>query len=114
MDIVSLLAAFGLRSIATALVQAWLTTRHSQTQRSFEERKEAYIGLLDVFGRFASKNSDDLGKQFAYWEVRCALVGPPELVNSIAELKETPTGLERQTALDGLIRIMRKDLGVAL
>ena len=114
MDVVSLLAAFGLGSIATAFVQAWLTTRQSKTQRSFDERKEAYIGLIDVYGRLAAKNSDDLRKQFAYWEIRCALVGPPELVQAIANLKETPTGTERQHALDRLTSIMRKDLGVAL
>lgn len=45
MDFISLLTAFGLGSIVTAFVQAWLTKKSHLENRNFQEKKEAYVAF---------------------------------------------------------------------
>jgi hypothetical protein len=65
-SIVPLLTAFGLGSTVTALVQSYLHIRTTLEQRNFEERKMAYIGLLEAYHKAAVEGTDEAAKEFAY------------------------------------------------
>ena len=48
-QILSLITAFGLGSIVTALIQSWLAQRAMKGERSFREKQAAYVGLLEAY-----------------------------------------------------------------
>lgn len=64
-DVLRLLAAFGLGSIVTAFVQAWTTRAARSEDRSYDERKTAYVGLLEAYHQAAVERTDTAAKQFA-------------------------------------------------
>ncbi|MBI1236352.1 MAG: hypothetical protein GC188_06680 [Alphaproteobacteria bacterium] len=115
MDIISLLTAFGLGSIVTALIQTYLNRRSKIEDRNFEERKAAYIGLLQAYHRAAVENSEEAGKEFAYWQMRCELVSPAKVRNAIQAIVDTnETPKERRIAHEALKGALRDDLGVSI
>ena len=113
MDLLSLLTAFGLGSIATAVIQAFLKRRSDVEDRRFEERKEAYIGLLQAYHRAAVDNDNKAGKEFAYWQMRCELVAPAPVRRAIEEIiASNDDRAARQVAHERLKSELRADLGV--
>lgn len=112
-EIVPLLTAFGLGSIVTALVQSWLAQRSNEDDRAFREKQAAYVGLLEAYHRAAVEQSDEAGKAFAYWQMRCELVGPPAVRNAISQIVGTNDDRPGREAADRDLReAMRADLGI--
>jgi hypothetical protein len=112
--IVPFLAAFGLGSIVTALVQAALTNRTRGLDRRFGEKQAAYIGLLEAYYRANVEDSDETSKTFAYWQMRCELVASRSVRDAIARIVATnddPDG--RLRADTDLKAAMRADLKFA-
>lgn len=113
MQLIPLLTAFGLGSIVTALIQAWLLQRAKEDERRFREKQAAYVGLLEALHRAAIENSIEAGKQFAYWQMRCALVSPKSVRQAIKRIPETNDDrVERLKAMDELEAAMRADLHI--
>lgn len=113
MSIISLLTAFGLGSIVTALVQAWLKNRSEHNVRSFQEKQAAYIGLLEAYHQAAIKPSQEAAKNFAYWQMRCELVAPERVraaIQSIVDTNDDRKG--RDLAHEELKCAMREDLNL--
>ena len=114
LDIVSLLAAFGLGSIATAIVQALLSQRLQKTQLSYNERKEDYIGLLEAYREAATNRSAKSAKSFAYWQIRCELVAPKAVRSAVQEMIDTKPGSPERFAAEAALKAaIRADLGIA-
>ena len=112
-DWLGFLGAFGLGSVITALVQSWLSTRTQERDRSFRERKEAYIGLLEAYHQAAIEGTDEASKNFAYWQIRCDIVGPPTVRNAIEEIIASNADKKsRLRAHEMLKSSMRQDLGI--
>jgi len=88
-QLIPLLTAFGLGSVVTALVQAWLTRRSQEDERRFREKQGAYVGLLEAYHRAAVEGTDDAAKAFAYWQMRCELVAPEAVRDAIRRIVET-------------------------
>lgn len=115
MNLLSLLTAFGLGSIVTALVQAWLAQRSKTDERRFREKQAAYVGLLEAYHRAAVEGTDEAGKHFAYWQMRCDLVAPEivrRAIERIVETNDDRSGSERAKAHDGLKAAIRADLNI--
>ncbi|MEL7429631.1 MAG: hypothetical protein AAFN43_06490 [Pseudomonadota bacterium] len=109
--ILPLLTAFGLGSVFTALVQSWLASKHERAKRLFDERKEAYVGLLEAYHLAAVEPSDKNSKHFAYWQMRCDLVGSKALSEAIRKIIDTNENQDlRFTAHEELKEAMREDL----
>jgi hypothetical protein len=109
MDIIQFLSAFGLAAIITALVQAWLSQRADIAKRNFQEKKEAYVGVLDSFRIYFSEESSENQRNVAYWHARCELVASPEVRSILKRMIEKD---KNAGAIDELQIAMRKDLGV--
>lgn len=108
-----LLTAFGLGSIVTALMQAWLSQRSKQDERAFAEKQKAYIGLLEAYHRAAVEGTDETAKAFAYWQMRCELVAPPSVREAIARIVETNDNRAgREAAHNQMKSAMRSDLRI--
>jgi hypothetical protein len=113
MAIVPFLTAFGLGATVTAIIQAWLAKRAENSKRSFQERKECYVGLLEAYHRAAVEKTDEAAKNFAYWQMRCELVAPKQVRNAIVEIVNTNDDRERrEIAHENLKDVLRKDLAI--
>lgn len=111
--VVSVIAAFGLGSLLTAFLQSWLTRRSQIDERNFEERKQAYIGLLEAYHRAAVDGTDAAAKEFAYWQMRCELVAPETVREAIERIVSTNDDKgARRVAHEQLKGALRSDLGV--
>lgn len=111
--IIPLLTAFGLGSVIAALLQAHFNNLNQTNKRRFEEKKEAYIGLLEAYHRAAVEGTDDAAKHFAYWQMRCELVAPDlvrKAIERIVETNDDPRA--RSSAHDALKETLRRDLNV--
>ena len=113
-DVFRLLAGFGLGSIVTAFVQAWMTRTARNEGRSFDERKTAYVGLLEAYHKAAVERTEAAAKQFAYWQVRCDLVAPQSVRDAVVQIVATNDDREGSVAAkDALTKAKRAELGIA-
>ncbi len=113
MTFIPLLTAFGLGSIVTAIVQAWLSRRTQRDERGFKEKQAAYVGLLEAYHRAAVEGTDQSSKAFAYWQMRCELVAPHAVRDAIRRIVETNDNKpERMRADHDLKTAMRTDLRI--
>lgn len=111
--ILPLITAFGLGSVITALIQSYLAGRASNAARNFQEKKEAYVGLLQAFHRAGVEGTEEAAKEFAYWQMRCELVASKEVRDAIVEvIKTNDDRPKRNIAVDKLQDALRADLGV--
>ena len=112
-QILSLITAFGLGSIVTALVQSWLARKSMKDERSFREKQTAYVGLLEAYHRAAVEGTDETSKAFAYWQMRCELVATPEVRDAIRRIVATNDDRAGRIQADrDMKEAMRADLGV--
>lgn len=114
-QILSLITAFGLGSIVTAIVQSWLARKSIKDERSFREKQAAYVGLLEAYHRAAVEGTDESSKLFAYWQMRCELVASAAVRDAVRRIVETNDNRAgREKADNDMKKAMRADLGVAL
>lgn len=113
MQLISLITAFGLGSVVTTFIQSWLSQKAANGERSFREKLAAYVGLLEAYHRAAVEGTDEAAKHFAYWQMRCDLVGSVKVRNAIHRIVETNDDrLERSNAHEILKDALREDLGI--
>ena len=112
-QLVPLLTAFGLGSIMTVVIQSWLTQRSKMKARAFQETQAAYVGLLEAYHRAAVEGTDEAGKAFAYWQMRCELVAPVEVREAISRVVATNDDRPERIKADHEMKTaMRADLGI--
>jgi len=117
MELVQLLSAAGvggvIGSLLTTLIQTWFARKQVRDTRVFEEKKEAYIGLLDAYRTVALANTEEARVQFAYWRIRCDLIGSLSALTAIEALASSnPNSTERNDAEAMLKKEIRSDLGI--
>jgi hypothetical protein len=112
LDFIALLTAFGVGSIMTAIIQFWLSARATGKQRMYDERKAAYIGLLQSWKEYESAEPSKRGEyEIGHWLLRSQLVASePTLLNLINWEQTIPGSQERIAATKTLKTAMRKDL----
>ena len=117
MDVVQLISAAGIGdiigSVITTLLQSWIANNQRLDDRKFQEKKEAYLGLLDAYRNVATSCTKDSSLDFAYWIMRCNLVSPSYMKEAITNLENTKSGsVERAKALETLANSMSKALDI--
>ncbi len=112
MDWVSYLTVFGAGSLLTALVQIILNNRAISRRRQYDERKEAYIGLLEAWVRQENESfTDESSRDVGHWVLRSELVASAPVFDFLQKWKNTePGSAERIDATDCLKQAMRDDL----
>jgi hypothetical protein len=120
MDIVQLVSAAGIGgiigSLLTSVVQSFLAHKSYLAQRNFQEKKDAYMGLLTAYHKALVDRADpDNRKEFAHWQMRCDLVAPRKVRDAIQEIVDANTANDTQRRIDAhenLKKLLRDDLGV--
>lgn len=110
-NITNLLIAFGSGSIISTAVQYFFNERSKRKTLLFQEKKEAFVGLLEAYHKAAVEPSETAAKNFAYWQMRCDLVCSPQTRSAIEEIVNTNENREKRSiAHDRLKTCLSKDL----
>ncbi|UWQ36674.1 hypothetical protein K3552_14485 [Leisingera aquaemixtae] len=98
--------------MVTAIVQSWLSLRAQTKARSFQERKEAYIGLLEAWVRQENDNFSEMSLlDVGHWVLRAELVASAKVFSLLKTWQETlPGSMERKQTTDAFKAAMRQDL----
>lgn len=90
MELISvLIGGLGLGSLLTALLNHLVSRRAVVTDRRYQEKQEAYLGLLNALHQAAVKPSDENSKAYALWQVRCELFGSAAVAKYAQRMTET-------------------------
>lgn len=106
-----MLGSFGIGSVITSITTNYLARRSATNDRWYQEKREAYIGLLTALHDAAVKPSDEASKAYALWQAKCTIFGSDavtEYAQRIIDTNDYPEG--RAKAFDALIKAMREDL----
>lgn len=121
-EVIQILSAAGIGgiigSLVTTTVQAWFAQKASAGTRSFQERKEAYIGFLEALHRSEVEGSAEASLRAGHWQNRCELVAPAPVRTLIADIFRTNPvhgnpHPERPAVISALKAAMRADLGIS-
>jgi hypothetical protein len=109
----ALLGGLGIGTLLTQVVSHFMMRRASVSDRLYQEKRAAYLGLLDALHNAAAHPSDENSKAYALWQTRCALFGSTEVMVAAQEIVDTNDGppARRNFAFHKLLRAMRVDLG---
>jgi hypothetical protein len=106
-------------SLLTTFVQGWLAQRSAQNVRNFQEKREAYVGILEAIHNADINETREAALTAGYWYNRCQLVASKDVLRAMSMLFETnplPSGEvhpKRREALEKIHAAMRRDLRVA-
>ena len=100
-------------SAITAIVQWKLNVHIEEKKRNFNEKKDAYIGLLSALRNANLNKTKEAAIEYAFWLARVELVGHKEVVVFANSVKDSaPNSKEMDASFKGLISEMRRDLNI--
>ena len=110
--ILPLIGGLGIGAILKSVVDHLNTRRAVSQDRIYQEKREAYLGLLGALHKAAVQPSDENSKEFALWQTRCQLFGSEEVAKHVQQIIDTNDGTlaARQAAFAGMLEAMRADL----
>lgn len=77
--ILPLVGGLGLGWLLKSIIDHFIARRAITRDRLYQEKREAYFGLLDALHQAATKPSDENSKTYALWQTRCQLFGSPDV-----------------------------------
>lgn len=110
--ILPLIAGLGLGSLLKSVTDHFMARRASSHDRWYQEKREAYLGLLNALHEAAVHPSDENSKHYALWQTRCDLFGSQDVskyAQEMVETNDTPRAA-RDAAFRNLIEAMKTDL----
>lgn len=111
MDWIALLGIFGLGSVVTSIVQWKIKRADERNELRFREKREAYLGLIEAYRDVALNNSQKSKMDYAYWRLRCQLVGTDAVNRKIEKFSMSePRSEEMRISEQDLIDELRNDL----
>lgn len=106
-----LASGLGIGTLLQTVASHFISRKSAVSDRLYQEKREAYLGLLDALQRAAVKHSNENAKNYAVWQHRCDLFGSPEVARHAEEMVLTnDKPQERAEAFRKLIEAMRDDL----
>jgi hypothetical protein len=110
--ILPLLAGLGIGSLLKSIADHFMARRANTNDRWYQEKREAYLGLLESLHNAAVHPSDENSKAFAFWQARCELFGSKDVTSYAQAMIATNDGPQerRNEAFKGLLQAMKTDL----
>jgi len=112
--ILPLIAGLGIGSLLKSIADHFMIRRASAHDRWYQEKREAYLGLLKSLHDAAVNPSDENSKTFALWQTRCELFGSKDVAKYAQAIVDTNDGPRerRNEAFKNLLEAMKADLNV--
>lgn len=110
--ILPLVGGLGIGAVIKSVIDHFNARRAVSQDRLYQEKREAYLGLLGALHKAAVKHSDENSKEFALWQTRCQLFGSPDVSRFIQAIVDSNDGpsVDREAAFRGMVDAMRADL----
>lgn len=108
--ITALIGGLGIGTLLNSFFNAYNDKKKQQSNRLYEEKRNAYIGLLEALHDAAVNPSNAASKKYALWQTRCSLFGAKDVISFAQKMVDTNDMTERDKAFNGLLESMRKDL----
>ena len=106
-----LLAGLGLGTLLTTIANHLMTRRASLSDRLYQEKREAYLGLLNAIYTAASEPSDTNAKSYAHWHARCKVFGADDVERYAGLFADMSAAWDvRGERFEKLVAAMRADL----
>lgn len=108
----ALLGAFGVGAIFKSVVDEVLSRKNTQEARKYQEKREAYLGLLDALHQAAIAPSNASSKAFALWQTKVSIFGSERASSAVQGMIDTNDGPteKRQQHFSELLAAIREDL----
>lgn len=108
----ALLGAFGIGAIFKSLIDELLSRNKAREARKYQEKREAYLGLLDALHQAAVAPSDANSKAFALWQTKVSIFGSERASRAVQGIIDTNDGPKemRQQHFVELLTAIREDL----
>jgi hypothetical protein len=111
MDWSLLVGGLGLGALLKSVLDFWQSRKAVAADRLYQEKREAYLGLLGALHDAAVEPSDAHSKAYALWQTRCQLFGSSEVAGYAQEVADTNDDQPaRLRAFAALVGAMRRDL----
>ncbi len=111
MDWFPLIGYLGIGALLKGIVDHLLNKRAQTHSRLYNEKREAYLGLLQALHNAAVRPSDENAKTYALWQARCRLFGSERVYKAAQMMIDTNDDREgRHRADKELLDAMRDDL----
>ena len=107
-----LLGGLGLGSLLKSVIDHFYSRRAAKNDRLYQEKREAYIGLLEAIRNAAVQPSDQHSMDYGLWQARCQLFGSEDVsrrAQAILDSNDAPL-VEREVAFRALLASMKEDL----
>jgi hypothetical protein len=110
--VLGLVGGLGIGSLVTTIAAHFMARRATASDRWYQEKREAYLGLLNALHDAAVHPSVEHSKNYALWQTRCELFGSETVSTFAQQMVDTNTAsaAERQKVFRNLVTAMRADL----
>lgn len=109
-SIVSMLTVAAV-SLLTPFVTDHIAGRRAKKDRIYQEKRDAYIGLLTSIHNAGVEKTEKAGYEYGLWQTKCAIFGSNDVTKWADKFpKTTVRTLERTEAGEKLLAAIRKDL----
>jgi hypothetical protein len=110
--ILALVGGLGIGSLITSIANHFMTRQAATKDRWYQEKREAYLGLLGALHQAAVGPSHENSLAYALWQTRCELFGSTDVSKYAQEMVRTNEGPRsaRDEVFRKLIDAMRADL----
>ncbi|MBT0723099.1 hypothetical protein HH682_01315 [Rosenbergiella sp. S61] len=110
--ILGVIGGLGIGTMLNSAITSLLNKKTKKDERLYEEKRNAYLGLLSSIHKSAISPSEEASKEYALWQTHCSLFGSKQVVHYSQKIVDTNDGPreERHDAFNKLIESMRNDL----
>mgnify|MGYP001450478117 CR=1 FL=1 len=109
--ILSTVTGIGTGTIIQTILLHIAKKKETKEIRSYEEKRNAYIGLLSSIHQSVVNPGSDSSKEYSLFQAKIGLFGSEEVIKYSQEMLDTIPGTkERNLAFDNLLYSMRNDL----
>lgn len=111
--LITLIGGIGIGSVIQVVIANRARKKELFENRTYNEMRNSYIGLLNSLHNAAVNPSDKSSKEYALWQTRVELFGSSKVSEYVQDIIDTnPGSQERNVAFNSLISSMRADLGI--
>lgn len=111
--LITLIGGIGIGSVIQVVIANRARKKELFENRTYNEMRNSYIGLLNSLHNAAVNPSDKSSKEYALWQTRVELFGSSKVSKYVQDIIDTnPGSQERNVAFNSLISSMRADLGI--
>ena len=107
-----MLGGLGIGTLLTSIINNLLERNGKKAEKLYQEKREAYLGLLKALHDAAVHPSDENSKAFAFWQARCELFGDENICKAIQGIIDTNEGPRamRDKYFHEMLVAMKEDL----